>query len=175
MSGSVIKFPPQITTDDYFGGCPDCGGSDGYFNSGRDHWFRCDEHKTRWLVGANLFSSWREETEADWQKNRQTYGGYREVAPVMPAPTEEECEAAARAEQRSNQARDFIPVIRSLHRMTKVWFFDEPFVAATKAAIASILSTQPELVVDSDGEFLSLDRNGKLATSDCLFSLVDET
>jgi hypothetical protein len=49
----------------YFGLCPTCHKTDGYLNVGRSHWFVCDEHRTKWCAGANLFSSWREETEAE--------------------------------------------------------------------------------------------------------------
>ena len=50
----------EITTDEYFGGCPECGKNDGYLNVGKDHVFICDEHKTAWCAGANLFSSWQD-------------------------------------------------------------------------------------------------------------------
>jgi hypothetical protein len=50
-----------------FGLCPHCHKIDGDY-VGRSHWFLCDEHKVKWLVGANLFSSWRHETEEEqWQ------------------------------------------------------------------------------------------------------------
>lgn len=50
---------------DYFGVCPTCKKSDGYINIGKGHWFYCREHKVRWFVGSNLFSSWRDETEEE--------------------------------------------------------------------------------------------------------------
>jgi hypothetical protein len=48
-----------------FGGCPECGRTDGYLNAGRTHWFFCDAHKTMWLGGINMFSGCRDETEAE--------------------------------------------------------------------------------------------------------------
>ncbi len=51
--------------DDYFGVCPECGDYDGYANVGRSHWFYCTKHKTKWCVGSNLFSDWREQTQEE--------------------------------------------------------------------------------------------------------------
>ncbi len=84
----VVQFPEKVTTDEYFGGCPTCGKNDGYFNVHRTHWMVCNRHKTRWLVGSNLFSSWREETEADWKENMERMGGYAVIRPVNPEPVE---------------------------------------------------------------------------------------
>lgn len=67
---------------EYWGACPDCGKTGGCLNVDRDHWFVCHEHKTRWCVGSNLFSGWREETEAQWRRNARELAGYREVNPV---------------------------------------------------------------------------------------------
>ena len=67
-----------------FGDCPECGCGESevlMLNVGRDHWQYCPRHKTRWLIGSNLFSSWRHETEADWQRNREVLEGCREVEP----------------------------------------------------------------------------------------------
>ena len=93
----IIKFPEKVTTDEYFGGCPTCGKSDGYLNIGRDHWMVCHKHKTRWLVGSNLFSSWRDESEEDWDKNTQLMAGYAKVDPIDPVSPPivrcERCEA----------------------------------------------------------------------------------
>ena len=80
----------EITTDEYLGGCPECGESDGYLNVGRNHWAVCDTHQTKWPIGANLFSSWHDETDADWKCNAEKLAGYGEVKPIYPEPTEEE-------------------------------------------------------------------------------------
>lgn len=80
----------KITTDEYFGGCPECGKCDGFLNLGRDHWAICSEHRTRWCFGSNLLSSWRNETEEDWQRNKDKLADYQKVEPIHPEPTEEE-------------------------------------------------------------------------------------
>ena len=67
-----------------FGECPHCCLNDGYLNVEREHWFFCHEHKTKWHVGANLFSSWREEDESTWQRNRFRLAEYRTVDPIVP-------------------------------------------------------------------------------------------
>jgi hypothetical protein len=71
----------------YFGSCPDCGPAETlndaprwpYLNIGRTHWFYCETHQTRWCVGENLFSSWRDEDEAVWHEDVHRVGFYREV------------------------------------------------------------------------------------------------
>jgi hypothetical protein len=71
------------------GGCPQCGGSDGYLNLGRSHWESCSKHKTKWLIGENLFSCWRDETAEVWEKNAQLLEGYKEVRPIYPSPDQD--------------------------------------------------------------------------------------
>ena len=83
---NVIDFQDQqkykIASQHYFGGCPECGNTDGYVNVRSNHWFVCDRHMTRWSAGANLFSGWREETEADWQRATEKLANYRVVRPI---------------------------------------------------------------------------------------------
>jgi hypothetical protein len=68
-----------------FDGCPKCGGNDGYTNVGRSHWCCCQEHKTKWCIGANLFDSWREETEEEQRAayNKIGLGVFEEVEPLQ--------------------------------------------------------------------------------------------
>lgn len=68
--------------ENYFGGCPECGNTNGYLNLRSTHVFVCDEHKTGWIIGANLFSCWKEETEQDWDKNLKLLEGYRKVKAI---------------------------------------------------------------------------------------------
>lgn len=68
-----------VETEEYFGGCPECGRTDGFLNVGRSHWFICKQHKTKWCVGSNLFSSWRYESEVDWERNRARLASYRKI------------------------------------------------------------------------------------------------
>ena len=77
------RFPDAIVVDDYFGGCPECGKNDGHLNIYRDHYFVCHAHKKRWSPGSNLFSSWKDETEAEWSVNATLLDGYDEVEPLM--------------------------------------------------------------------------------------------
>jgi len=85
--GNVVTFEPKPTTDEYFGGCPHCGRSDGYVNVGREHWFSCGRHKTKWRAGENLFSGWRDENEQLWQHNRFMLAEYMTVEPIYSAST----------------------------------------------------------------------------------------
>ena len=71
----------------YFGLCPRCKKTDGYYNVGRGHWFYCRQHRTKWVVGANLFSSWRDQTEQEQRRNYDAngFGSYEEVEPFQPS------------------------------------------------------------------------------------------
>ena len=75
-------------TQDRGGGCPYCGQNEGYMNIGRSHWYSCSKHKTKWLIGENLFSSWRDENPSIWKQNAQKLEGYKEVCPIYAAPDE---------------------------------------------------------------------------------------
>lgn len=55
----------------------------GYLNVEGDHWFVCDVHRTKWFAGTNLFSSWRDEGEAQWEWNAKHLETYREVEPYF--------------------------------------------------------------------------------------------
>ncbi len=89
MSAQILPFPTpperdrDVAVTEYpFGGCPHCGRSDVYLNDGRDHWFYCDRHKTKWLAGSNLFSSWHDEDEDTWRQNRFKLAEYMTVKPI---------------------------------------------------------------------------------------------
>lgn len=49
--------------------CPRCGGESAYRNVGKAHWHTCEACKVRWCPAWNLFSSWKYETAAVWEKN----------------------------------------------------------------------------------------------------------
>lgn len=70
--------------DDYvrFGVCPECGQSNGYLNIQKDHFGVCHKHKIIWSIGYNLFSSWMDEDEAIWKKNREILEQYEFREPV---------------------------------------------------------------------------------------------
>ena len=80
----VVRFDRAPRTDEYFGGCTHCGQNDGYVNSGPDHWFVYNRHKTKWRVGSNLFSSWRDEDEEAAKRNRFKLSEYMIVKPIYP-------------------------------------------------------------------------------------------
>lgn len=71
----------RLPADSQFGSCPECGGGEGPYNTGRLHWFVCRRHLVRWWVGENLFRCWRFETEADWQRTANWLKAFREVEP----------------------------------------------------------------------------------------------
>ncbi len=77
------KLPEPDNIDDTFGLCPECGRYNDCLNVGRSHWFYCHTHKTKWLIGANLFSGWRDEDETIWGANNKRLEEYREVHPVF--------------------------------------------------------------------------------------------
>ncbi len=79
----------KTQTQHYFGGCPECGGQDGYTNVGRSHWVFCKAHRTMWCIGWNLFSSWQYETEAEQRLAYDTIGlgRFTEVKPMPWRPT----------------------------------------------------------------------------------------
>ena len=95
------RFPDAIIVDDYFGGCPECGKNGGFLNIGGDHWFVCHAHKKRWSPGWNLFSCWKEESEAQWAANAALLNGYDKVAPLLEGrwPRNPEAQAKVRDER----------------------------------------------------------------------------
>ena len=71
----------STTTNDpaYFGACPTCGKNDGYRNVGREHWFYCAEHRTKWCYGDNIFSSWRHDGPEVFEKNARFLADFVDV------------------------------------------------------------------------------------------------
>jgi hypothetical protein len=84
----VAEFGAEFTAKDntvsYFGGCPECGSMSCYMNVHREQWFVCDQHRTKWWGGMNIFSSWQYETAEQWARNAEQLADYREVEPVYP-------------------------------------------------------------------------------------------
>jgi hypothetical protein len=80
-------FPQEgITTDDYFGGCPLCGGNDDVYHAGKGHWFVCHAHQTIWFGGINLFSIAKLQSEAEQRELWKQVEHYRDAQPVYPDP-----------------------------------------------------------------------------------------
>ncbi len=63
--------------DGYWGNCPICHLTDGFLHIGRADVCACHEHKLAWVIGDNLFSGWRDETEEDWESDRRLLSYYR--------------------------------------------------------------------------------------------------
>jgi hypothetical protein len=76
----LSNMKPHV--DNYFGGCPHCGETHGFLNVGPQHFHVCDTHRTYWLIGENLFSGWKDETEEEWDRNAEKLGSYRKVEPL---------------------------------------------------------------------------------------------
>lgn len=72
----------------YFGTCPECHAETGtfhdhdYVNVGKAHFGVCETHRKFWRIGWNLFSSWRDESEEEHEKNRALLAPMEEVEPV---------------------------------------------------------------------------------------------
>jgi hypothetical protein len=75
-----------MASDGYFGVCPICKGTDGYVNIGRSHWSICKQHRARWFIGENVFSSWHDKTESEQQREREEIGfdAFTDVKPFYP-------------------------------------------------------------------------------------------
>ena len=84
-----IGMEVAVNRDHYFGACPQCGGSDGYLNVRKSHWFFCDTHRTRWWAGSGLFSSWHDENDGIWASNAERLDDYREIEPLQFTPEPE--------------------------------------------------------------------------------------
>ena len=84
-----------VTTDEFFGGCPECGGNDALLHVGLGHWSVCREHQTRWDVGA-LHSFKPGQDEELWISNTKELIAYRVVDPILSGPKGNGVEDAAR-------------------------------------------------------------------------------
>jgi hypothetical protein len=77
----------DVPSDTRFGACPECVAEappgmkheTHIVNVGRNHWRYCQRHKVKWRIGANLFSSWKEETEEEWQRNAEMLASFDEL------------------------------------------------------------------------------------------------
>lgn len=69
---------------DYFGNCPVCHQSNGMISIERQHWGHCQTHQTKWRVGENLFSAWKEQSELENKANEEFLANYCEVEAVLP-------------------------------------------------------------------------------------------
>ncbi len=86
-----MKMTSIIDTDEYFGGCPHCGKSNGYITLVRNgwpiHYGVCDAHRVRWTIGENLFS----DNSANDPGVQAAILSYRLANPVYPL-SHDDCE-----------------------------------------------------------------------------------
>lgn len=83
-TGSKKNREPADEDEAYWGLCPICLHNNGYLNLRREHWYVCHEHRFRWCIGANLFSTWKFESPEDWAENWEIIKDYAEIEPVLP-------------------------------------------------------------------------------------------
>ena len=92
---NVIPFP-EVRFSMHCGVCPQCGKSDGFVNMGKEHWFICRDHKTKWFAGVNLFDGWENQTVAQAQCTEAMLNGYKEVVPVRNINEEQRISSTAK-------------------------------------------------------------------------------
>jgi len=88
--------------EDHFGNCPVCSQTNGCLNIGRNFWFVCHQHKTKWFAGNSLFSGWQFEPESNWLTNAALLNKYRDVEPIPPSTWRERLRLLS--EQNKNEA-----------------------------------------------------------------------
>ena len=78
-------FDILIVTDDdnYWGHCTVDSHENFYLNIGKGHWMVCHECKIKWFIGANLFSSWRQENRAIWIANSVMIKDYIDLTDLI--------------------------------------------------------------------------------------------
>jgi len=82
---SICNGAPCKAENIYWGSCPICHDDDGYINlvndrgTGASHYKICEAHKTCWSFGANLLSSWMDETPEEREDSRKRLQQYRRV------------------------------------------------------------------------------------------------
>jgi hypothetical protein len=80
MTDNIVTLPHM---DLCFGNCPECHKTNGCSSVGRDHWYVCHTHRTKWRIGSNLFSCWRDLSEQQMLTNAYMLAGYCEVKPWL--------------------------------------------------------------------------------------------
>jgi hypothetical protein len=70
---------PYITSNgDLNGECPQCHSvGNGFRNYGKHNWVTCERCRVGWYVGYNLFSTWKQETKEDWERNGEYLSGFK--------------------------------------------------------------------------------------------------
>src|SRR5258705_515041 len=53
----LMSYENEVSKyDENFGNCPKCGRTHGCRSIGREHWYVCHTHKTKWGIGWNIFT-----------------------------------------------------------------------------------------------------------------------
>lgn len=91
---NVMPFP-EIQYSMRCGVCPKCGKTDGFVNLGKEHWFICRDHKSKWFAGVNLFEGWENQTVAQTESIAIMLGGYQEIVPIRTADDEQKLGVSA--------------------------------------------------------------------------------
>jgi uncharacterized protein YeaO (DUF488 family) len=79
----IESLEVKLVFDDdknYWGHCPHPEHENYNMNIGRAHWMVCDVCKIKWLIGSNLFSSWRYESEETWIANSKHIKDYKNLS-----------------------------------------------------------------------------------------------
>jgi len=82
LDDEIAHGAPAEDRDDRFWGCPECPpsrGPDAIYNAGKAHRAACHTHRTTWLLGSNLFSAWREESEQEQRDRWREIEDYRDL------------------------------------------------------------------------------------------------
>lgn len=67
------------------GGCPECGSEGRLLHVGRRQYMVCHDHRLAWLIGANLFSGWRDLSPEQHEANRRQLESYTVIDDATPA------------------------------------------------------------------------------------------
>jgi hypothetical protein len=146
MTNDNTPRPPMVTTDEHFGGCPTCGKNDGYRNAGKGHWFFCLEHRVLWFAGANLFSSWHGETEAEQEKKFEILEGFERVKPIYPDARDMHIADVVWHRTQAKQHMDMAEEIEREHGL-------DPLDVAKQVEAAIVAKTNAPASVDDDLPF----------------------
>lgn len=78
---NVMPFP-EVQYSVRCGVCPKCAKTDGFVNLGKEHWFICRDHKSKWFAGVNMYEGWKNQTVAQAESIEMMLSSYKEVVPL---------------------------------------------------------------------------------------------